>query len=324
MLSGKTFLITGASGRLGYETVLRLEGLGATVLPLVLTGYPLLPKRVLYNARTSLIPVHKEKDLLSIAHPDYVINFHWRVDRSLSFTNQLLFEILHNLQLPAALWDWLSELNISCFVNISTTRVFSHLNTNPITSRTEPRPLSPYGIAKLAAEKFFDARFCRSVWPVVHLRLCSVVSPGEHPSHLMSQLYKSAYENKKITINKGHLCTLIYIDEVVDIIINAALTAVPGRYIITTEPVPITHVVSEFETISDRKINATYIDLQPGMTDPLFESDREHLLSSWTRQTCLNMAIKNYIAACNSTAHLCLHANPCQNHTREDYDAKSS
>ena len=229
MLSEKTFLITGASGRLGYETVLRLEELGATVQPLVFTGYPRVPKRVAWKARSSPIPVQTEQDLHALAYPDYVINFHWKVDRTLPYTQQLLYEIEHNVHLLSPLWEWLANTSIERFVNVSTTKVFSHLNQNPISSESEPRPISAYGIAKLAAEKFFDARFCQSVCPVVHLRLCSVASPGEHPTHLMSQLYASAYENRRITVNKGHLCTIIYIDEAVDMIINAALTAEAPR-----------------------------------------------------------------------------------------------
>lgn len=325
MLSGKTFLITGATGRLGYETVLRLENLGATVQPLVLPGYPLEPKRVSWEARSKLIHIYGRQDLDELVDPDYVINFHWKVDRGLSYTHQLLFEVEHNVHLHAVLWEWLAHTSVKRFVNISTTKVFSHLNQNPVSSRSEPRPISPYGIAKLTAEKFFDAMFFESVCPVVHLRLCSVASPGEHPSHLMSQLYTSAYENRKITINKGHLCTIIYIDEAVDIIINAALIADSSRYIIATAPVDTDRIVSRFETLSGKKIKAGFIDLQPGTQDTLFESDSEQLRSYWTRSTSLDGAIQDYIAARNNGAtRLFVRTDPRQNYMREGYNAKSS
>ncbi|HOO38726.1 MAG TPA: NAD(P)-dependent oxidoreductase [Deltaproteobacteria bacterium] len=301
MLSGKTFLVTGATGRLGCETVLRLEDLGASVQPLVLPGYPLEPKRVAWEACSKPLKVHGREDLDALRPPDYVINFHWRVDRTLSCSDQLLFEIKNNVQRPAYFWEWLADNSLVRFVNISSIRVFSPLNHNPISSMTEPRPLSPYGIAKMTAEHFFDACFAKADWPVVHLRLCSVASPGEHPSHLMSRLYASAFDNQEIVLNSGHTCSVIYIDEVVDLIITAALSADSRRYIITAEPVSIDRIASAFERISGKRIHSVFRDLEPGISDRIFASDRGKLHSSWTRSTPLDEMIENYIEACTST-----------------------
>ena len=301
MLSGKTFLVTGATGRLGYETVLRLEKLSATVHPLVLPGYPLEPKRVAWKACSRPLQVHGREDLDALGTPDYVINFHWRVDRTLSFTDQLLFEIENNVQRLAFFWEWLAENSLVRFVNISSIRVFSSLNHNPISSKTEPRPLSPYGIAKLTAEHFLDACFARTGWPVIHLRLCSVASPGEHPSHLMSRLYVSAFDDQEIVLNSGHTCSVMYIDEVVDLIITAALSADSRRYIIAAEPVSIDRIASVFERISGKKIHSVCRDLEPCISDRIFASDRGKLQSTWTRSTPLESMIENYIEACTST-----------------------
>jgi len=325
MLSGKTFLITGATGRLGCEMVLRLENLGATVQPLVLPGYPLEPKRIAWEARSKLIPVYDKKDLDALMEPDYVVNFHWRVNRTLSCTDQLLFEIANNIHRLAYLWEWLADKSINRLVNISSIKVFSHLNNNPISPETEPRPLSPYGIAKLTAEHFFDACFVQSGWPVVHLRLCSVASPGEHPSHLMSRLYASAFEDQKIVLNTGHTCTIIYIDEIVDLIINAALSANFPRYIITTEPMTTDRIASKFEKITGKKVKADYRDLQPGISDQLFVSNKEKLHSYWTRSTPLASMIKNYIdERKNTKKKLLTQTNPHENSLREGYHAKST
>ncbi len=301
MLSGKTFLVTGATGRLGYETVLRLESLGASVQPLVLPGYPLEPKRVAWEACSRPLQVHGREDLDVLRPPDYVINFHWRIDRTLSCTDQLLFEIKNNVQCLAFFWEWLSDKSSVRFINISSIKVFSSLNHNPISTKTEPRPLSPYGIAKLTAEHFLDACFAGTGWPVVHLRLCSVASPGEHPSHLMSRLYASAFDNQEIVLNSGHTCSVMYIDEVVDLIITAAQSADSRRYIIAAEPVSIDRIASAFEKISGKKIHGVCRDLQPGIPDHVFASDRKKLHSSWTRSTPLEPMIENYIEACTST-----------------------
>lgn len=295
MLSGKTFLIIGATGRLGCDTVTRLEELGATVLPLVLAGYPFKPKRIRWTAKSDPIIVNDVHDLNKLQTPDYVINFHWLIDRTLPYTKQLLYELDYNIHRITFLWEWLTDKSVLRFINISSIKVFSHLNQNPISADTEPRPISPYGIAKVTAEKFFDAYFHESVFPVVHLRLCSVASFGENPLHLMSQLYTSAFENRRIRINTGCIAYIIYIDEVIDLIINAALTATQPQYIIATSGQSNYHIALKFEQIAGYKINADYVDPAPSIPDLIFITDIQKLRADWTRYTSLESMIKKII-----------------------------
>lgn len=291
MFSGKTFLITGATGRLGCEAATRLEKLGARVLPIVLKGYPLLPKRVKWSAKTSPIIINTFDDLQRMQFPDFVINFHWRVNRTLAAATQLLYEIDNNINLPRFLWDWLLDKPLHSFLNISSIKVFSYLNKNPISAEIEPRPITPYGIAKVSAEKFFDAHFRNATFRVVHLRLCSVASFGEHPSHLFSQLYQSAFNNLKITIRKSSSC-IIYINDVVDLIVNAALKAQKPHYIIAAPIIPNYAIAEKFAEVTGYKINADYIDPSLDNPDPIYISDLQDLRANWTRHTPLEDMIR--------------------------------
>lgn len=295
MLSNKTFLVTGATGRLGCEISSRLEELGAAVLPLVLNAYPMEPKRINWTASVKPIVINGQGDLKNLPTPDYTINLHWCVNRNLSFTEQLLYELDYNVHRPSFLWSWLLDKSIEKFVNVSSIKIFSFLNKNPITSKTEPRPSTPYGIAKAAAENFFDAFFSDSSIRVVHLRLCSVTSFGEHPSQLLTQLFNSAFDNTKIRINANHTSNIIYIDEAVDLIINAALNADQGQYIFAPDGMMNNKIASKFERISRRKLNAELIDFYPGMVDPKFVSDISKFRSSWSRITSLEQIIQNII-----------------------------
>ena len=295
MLSGKVFLITGATGRLGSETAARLENLGAEVLPIVLAGYPREPKRVQWAAASRPIVVDEAGDLKNIKAPDYVINFHWLVDRSLSFTGQLQYELEWALHRISFFWDWLREMSCNRLVNVSSIKVFGHLNNNPISTNTDPQPASPYGLAKLTAERFLDNLFFQSNCTVAHLRLCSVASHGEHPSHLLYQLFTSCYENTPIKINSGHTMNILYIDEAVDLIINAALQSYKSTYLLTTPSISIDDIIAKFEKVSGRKLNAEYVDLNPGIIDPVFDSDIELLSADWVRYTAIDSIIKKII-----------------------------
>lgn len=295
MLSGKTFLITGSTGRLGCETVARLEDLGAHVIPVVLNGYPKWPKRVNWTARRDPIIIHNLRDLRDIKHPDYVINFHWLVNRVLSYAEQLQYELDFGLHRISYFWDWLRDGSCRRLVNISSTKVFSHLNSNPICAETDPRPLFPYGLAKITAERFLEAYFYPANIPIINLRLCSVASYGEHPNQILSQLYYSAFENKAIKINSNHTMNILYIDEAVDLIINAALQAKKLTYILTTPSIAIDEIAARFEKISGKKLNAKHVDLNPGAIDPVFQSDIDLISASWIRNTPLDSMIEKII-----------------------------
>lgn len=289
-------MVTGATGRLGCEIVARLEEFGASVFPLVLPGYYSTPKRIEWNCKAEPIFVNGPSDLHNLPDPDYLINLHWHVNRRLSFSYQLLYELDYNIHRLEFLWNWLKGKLLKRFINVSSTKVFSHLNTNPIKADSEPRPVSPYGIAKKAAENFFDANFYKSNFPVAHLRLCSVASYGEHPSHLLSQLILSVLNQQKISINVGHYSNILYIDDAIDLIINAALEAKRRFYILAPERIKNDTIADVFERITNFELNADYIDLTPGIDDPLFINDIPKLSAGWIRKTTLDVMIQRLIS----------------------------
>lgn len=292
MLAGKTFLITGATGRLGCATVARLEALHATVFPLILPGYPPVPKRASWDARTSPLAVRDTGDLEKLPRPDYVINYHWLVDRGRSFTGQIVYELDRNVHRVSFLWAWLREKSFTRFVNISSVKVFGGANEGPVRADTEPRPSSPYGIAKVAAEKFLDAYFSKSGGSLIHVRLGSVACLFGHPSSLMSRLCASAFRQCRIRINAGHTTCLIHIDEAVDLIINAALTASERYYIVAMPPERNECIADEFERVSGLRLNADRVDCEPGEAEPVLVSNASMLETDWTRRMSLTSALQ--------------------------------
>lgn len=280
---------------MGTELTLRLEELGAEVTPVILKGYPDIPKRVSWKSKFKPIKILSQNDLLQIRPPNNVINFHWQVNRSLSFTEQLYYEIESNLYEQAFFWDWLKVAEPEKFINISTIKIFSELNQNPISSSADPKPLTPYGIAKVSAEKYFDAFFYKTKTKAVHLRLGSVSSQGEVPTQLLSQLFNSVFNKKKIKINRGHISNILYIDEVVDLIVNSALVNDSDTYMVVGKGYLNEYIAQRFERIADGKLSAEFVDLQPGMVDPIFISDIDKLKSSWTRSLSLDSLIDRII-----------------------------
>ncbi len=294
-LQGQRFLVTGATGRLGCDLCPRLEQLGAQVLPLVLPGYAQQPKRVAWSGEALPIRAETLEDLKALPPPDRVIHLHWQVQRDLPFTAQLAYELNTNLHQLAFLWEWLKQQPLQSFANISSIKIFSHLNENPISADTEARPLSPYGIIKQAAENFFDAHFLSTATRVSHIRLSAVASVGEHPSQLMSRLYAGCFQHTHIRLNSGHATSLLYIDEAVDLIIQACVQAQQRRYLLTPPAVDNQVIAREFERVAGRILDADYVDLMPGVMDSEFVSDIPQLQADWIRTSPLTEMISHFI-----------------------------
>ena len=255
-------------------------------------GYPEQPKRVEWNSSVKPIRIYKKEDLNQLQIPDYVINFHWQVDRSKSFTEQLLYEINSNLYLHEFFWEWLKEKQPQKIINISSIKVFSELNQSPVSSSSIPIPLTPYGISKVAAENYFRAFFNKTSTRVINLRLGSISALGEVPTQLLTQLFNSAFNNKKITVNKGHISNILYIEEAIDLIINSVLMGDKDNYLLIGDGQLNEDISKRFEALSHRKLNVEFRDLNPGVIDPEFISDRDKLKSLWTRSYSLDSMIE--------------------------------
>ena len=134
--------------------------------------------------------------------------------------------------------------------------------------------------------------FHKSVTKVINLRLGSVSSYGEVPTQLLSQLFNSIFTKKKITINKGHILNILYIDEVIDLIINSALLDDTENYLVVGDAYSNEYISQRFEEIAKGTLNAEYVDLYPGTVDSIFISDRDKLKSSWTRSYSLDSMIE--------------------------------
>jgi len=295
VFSGQRILVTGATGRLGRDLCHRLETLGAAVTPVILPGYPPAPRTVPWTAAATPVEIEDRSDLEALPVPDDVIHLHWRVDRSRPFAEQIENEIRWNVTGPVFLWDWLRDHGVAGFVNCSSIRVFGTRNRNPISRDTEPRPSTPYGIAKLAGEAFFGAYFPAAT-TVTHVRLGSVCSHGEHPTQLITQLVASSEDGARIKVNTGHDATLLYIDEAVDLLIEVIRRRPGGRHLLVAPPRPITEIAALVERITGRTLQADHVDLAPGTVDPEFVSDLESFHTDWTRRVGLEEAIRKMLA----------------------------
>ena len=81
----------------------------------------------------------------------------------------------------------------------------------------------------------------------------------------------------------------------IDLIISSALSRDEENYMVVGEANLNEYIGERFEAIAKRRLNAEYVDLNPGIEDPIFISDIHKLKSTWTRSYSLDSLIEQVI-----------------------------
>lgn len=136
-------------------------------------------------------------------------SFDHYVKNNISATEKLLRYALAHEKPPA-------------FVHISTSSVYG---VSARGSEDElPRPTSPYGVTKLAAEQLALSKYRSDKLPVTALRLFSVFGPRERPEKLYHKLIHAIETGNTFPLHEGsekHLRSFTYVDDIVDGVIRA-------------------------------------------------------------------------------------------------------
>ena len=86
------------------------------------------------------------------------------------------------------------------FVYASSSSIYGQAESLPTPEDTIPRPFSPYGVTKLAAEHLCDAYHGNFGVDVVSLRFFSVYGPRQRPDMAFNIFCRAALENRPITL----------------------------------------------------------------------------------------------------------------------------
>jgi len=90
--------------------------------------------------------------------------------------------------------------NIKRLVYASTSSVYGDAETLPTSEQICPKPVSPYGITKLAAERLCGLYHKNFGVPFVALRYFTVYGPRQRPDMAFHKFYKAVLEDKAIPI----------------------------------------------------------------------------------------------------------------------------
>jgi len=260
-------LVTGVAGFIGSHLAERLLDRGARVRGLdCFTDY--YPRAV------------KEANLLKVrGHPSFTL-----VERSIQEADLdgLLGDVTHVFHLAAQAGvrkSWGRDFEVYTEQNILATQVLLEASVRvpierlvyassssvygddvalPMREDAVPRPVSPYGVTKLAAEHLCHLYFANYGLPTVSLRYFTVYGPRQRPDMGFHRFLRAALGDEAIALYGDGEQTrdFTFVSDAVEATIAAGLSGVPGRVynIGGGSRVSVNHVIALVGRITGRPL----------------------------------------------------------------------
>jgi nucleoside-diphosphate-sugar epimerase len=227
-------VVTGAAGFIGSHLCEHLLAHGDEVVGIdALTDYyepwrkernlaPLLERRhfVFHHADLLALPLAG-----LLADTDVVYHLAGQPGVRASWGEQFTDYLERNVQATQRLLEAARTGHLRKLVYASSSSVYGDAESYPTAETLTPRPVSPYGVTKLAAEHLCELyRTCFGV-PTVSLRLFSVYGPRQRPDMAFARLVRAAFTGEPFPLHGDGEQTrdFTYVRDVVTVMRQAAL-----------------------------------------------------------------------------------------------------
>ena len=149
-----------------------------------------------------------------------------------SWGKEFVIYVKNNISVTQKILESLkNNTTLKKFVLASSSSVYGNQSNimNEETSLT--RPVSPYGVTKLAAENLANLYFKNYKIPTVSLRYFTVYGPKQRPDMAFTRFFNSIIKDKKLSIfgNGEQTRDFTYVDDIVKATINAATSDSVGE-----------------------------------------------------------------------------------------------
>lgn len=307
MKPNETALVTGVAGFIGSHVGEKLLRRGCAVIGIDCFAdyYPRKVKEynlagLMENDRFTFV----EADLLEVnlkdLNVDYIFHQAAQPGVRASWGRDFQVYVKDNIVVTQRLLEGCLNLNIRKFVFASSSSIYGDSNELPIREDTLPKPISPYGVTKLAAENL-----CHLYWknynvPTISLRYFTVYGSRQRPDMAINKFVKAILKGKKITIygNGEQTRDFTYISDVVNANILAAESNLDGEAfnIGSGSKVSVNHLIDLLEGIIGKKAERRYVEKQKGDVEHTIASiEKAESLLGYEPRVALEDGLKRYV-----------------------------
>ena len=298
-------LVTGCAGFIGSHLVDKLLEQGYEVIGIdCFTDYY---ARVIKEANISTTQKNNnfeliEEDILNMnefPEVDYV--FHLAAQAGVRASWGKSFEIYtrNNIEAIQKLLEFYKDRNIKKFVYASSSSVYGDAEL-PMKEDSLLKPVSPYGVTKLAGENL-----CYLYWknynvPTVSLRYFTVYGPRQRPDMGIHKFVKAIFKGDEITVFGDGTQTrdFTYVDDVVEANILAAESNSVGETfnIGGGSRISVNDLIKIIARTIGKKANIKYVEKQKGdVRDTLADVIKAKKELGWKPKVEIEEGLKRFV-----------------------------
>jgi UDP-glucose 4-epimerase len=176
--------------------------------------------------------------------------------------------VRENIAATQRLFEALKHLQVDRLVYASSSAVYGDAEMSPTRETALPRPISPYGMTKLAAEHLALLYMRNFGIPVVVLRYFTVYGPRQRPDMALARFMHALVAGREIEVfgDGEQARDFTYISDAVDATVKAATASVAGQVINLGggSRVTINQVLQALEEVSGMIAHKRHLPAAPG------------------------------------------------------------
>jgi UDP-glucuronate 4-epimerase len=270
-------LVTGVAGFIGSHLAERLVGSGASVVGIdsFTTYYDPERKRANVEGLAGLDAFTlvegdlRDMDLGDrLAGVDVVYHLAAQPGVRRSWGKEFAIYLNENLLALQLLLEAVRSAQISRLVFASSSSVYGDAESFPTPETASPRPVSPYGVTKLAGEHLCHLYFSRFAVPIVMLRYFTVYGPRQRPDMAFSRFIDAAAEDREIEVfgDGEQSRDFTYVEDAVGATIAAASRGRPGAVynVAGGSQATVGEVIERLEELLGRDVRVRHLPPVPG------------------------------------------------------------
>ena len=297
-------LVTGCAGFIGSHLTERLlrDGFDVIGIDCFTDYYPREYKdknikNALEDERFTLI----EQDIRSMdAFPDANYVFHQAAQAGVRKSWGRDFEIYarDNILATQRLLEYYKDCEIKKFVYASSSSVYGDCEL-PMKETRMLKPVSPYGVTKLAAENLCYLYYENYGVPTASLRYFTVYGPRQRPDMAIHLFVRAILNREEITVygDGNQTRDFTFVDDVVEANLLAAMSSSQGEVFNVGggTRISVNELIKIMENVTGRRAVVKYIEKQKGdVKDTLADADKIGKLG-WKPKVGIDEGIRRFV-----------------------------